>query len=100
MDRKSKRYASLKAAQKRIQFMGPEPWLALGENPDELMCCPGRAENECGCGGVTWREHLLGQRQESGLDPDSTGMPPIEYMRIERRPVSDWAPLPDEVVSK
>jgi hypothetical protein len=83
---KMKRYASLKAAEKRKLFLGPEPWLALGVDPDELYCCSG---HECGCGGDTWREHLIRQRTE-GRHPEDDGMPPIEYIRIEKRKLSPW----------
>lgn len=92
MPQKSKRYATLRGAEKRMLFMGPEPWKALEVEPDELRCCPGTAEHECACGGLTWRESLLGDRLSSGPDPDSSGMPPIEYMHIERRPCSPWEP--------
>lgn len=96
MDRKSKRYAALKSAKKRVLLMGPEPWLALGVNPDEYHCHKGQsAYNECGCDGLTWREHLLNARKGS-MHQDDDGMPPIEFIRIERRPVSDWEPLSDE----
>jgi hypothetical protein len=87
MDRKTKRYASLKGAEKRVLFMGPEPWLALGEDPDDRHCCSG---HECGCQGQTWREFLLGQRDTKGWGEDDCGMPPLEYVRIERRPLSEW----------
>lgn len=93
MDRKTKRYATLKAAENRVLFMGPEPWLALKVEPDALQCCPGTAQYECGCGGQTWREHLLGSRQEPAYEGDD-GMPAIEYIRIERRALAPWESLP------
>lgn len=86
---KSKRYATLKAAETRVQLLGPEPWIALGVLPDDIACCSG---NECACGGVTWREQLLSQRNQP-RHPDDTGMPAIEYIRVERRPLSAWEKL-------
>lgn len=83
---KSKRYATLKAAEKRQLFLGPEPWLALGVDPDEQYCCSGA---ECGCYGETWRQNLLGQRNQPRF-PDDDPMPPIEYIRIEKRRLSPW----------
>src|SRR4051812_42800746 len=62
MDRKTKRYATLKGAENRVLFMGPEPWLALKVDPDALQCCPGTTQYECGCGGLTWRQSLLSAR--------------------------------------
>ena len=91
MDRKTKRYATLKAAENRVLFMGPEPWLALKEEPDDRHCCSGY---ECGCGGKTWREYLLEQRTEGKFGADDGGMPDIEYIRIERRALSPWERLP------
>jgi hypothetical protein len=86
LHQKSKRYASLKAAERRARLLGPEPWTALEVNPDERMCCSGY---ECACGGQTWRENLLESRRTPRY-PDDTGMPAIEYIRIEKRPVSKW----------
>lgn len=83
---KSKRYATLKAAERRLTLMGPEPWIALQVDPDERMCCSGY---ECACGGQTWREHLLEVRN-TPRHPEDTGMPAIQYIRIEKRPLSPW----------
>lgn len=88
MNRKSKRFQSLKAAQRRVLLLGPEPWLALGLDPDE-RCCSGL---ECGCGGRTNRENLLAQRN-TPIHPDAGPMPEIEYIRIESRPLGDWSPV-------
>jgi len=89
MKQKTKRYASLSAAQRRVTLMGPEPWLAFAADPDELHCCSG---HECGCEGATWREYLLGSRA-NGWKADDEGMPPLEYCRIEKRPTSNWEPM-------
>jgi hypothetical protein len=88
LKRKSKRYMSLKAAERRITLMGPEPWKALGLDPDE-RCCSGL---ECACGGRTHREILLEQRN-GRMHEDDAGMPPIEYVFIEQRPLAKWQPL-------
>ena len=79
---KRKVFWSERAAQRRITLMGPEPWKALGKEPDDRMCCSGE---ECGCGGDTWREHLLSNRGD---------MPPLEYTIIESREVTlgNWTP--------
>ena len=79
---KRKLYWSERAAQRRIVLMGPEPWKALGKDPDARWCCDGR---ECMCGGDTWRDYLLGSRAH---------MPPLEYTRIESREVTqgEWTP--------
>lgn len=86
MDRKSKRFASLKAAERRVKLLGPEPWTAFNRDPDEPYCCRG---HECGCGGLSLREHLLDQRAQT-MGSDDNGMPPIEYVRIEKRPLGEW----------
>lgn len=77
--RKSKRFARKATADRFILLLGPEPWLALGKDPDQLFCCSG---DWCGCGGNTWREHLEGQRKE---------MPPLLYVRTEMRSVGPWS---------
>lgn len=78
---KRKRYASLKAAQRWTQLLGPEPWLALGKNADALVCCSGDRYSECGCGGLTWREQADDKRRE---------MPALEYVQIDVREVGPW----------
>jgi len=81
---KRKLFWSERAAQRRIDLMGPEPWKALGKAPDDRMCCNGYM---CVCGGQTWREHLL----------DRGDMPPLEYTIIESREVTlgKWMPNAD-----
>jgi hypothetical protein len=91
MTRKSKRFASLKAAQKRAALMGPEPWTALGVLPDDSAVC-GCPRDECQHEGETWRERLLAARNQ-GRYPEDSGMPAIEYIRIEQRPTVNWEPL-------
>lgn len=77
---KSKRFIGMKRARRWLTILGPEPWLAHGQRPDDLNCCSGR---ECGCGGITVREHW-----ESGRE----GLPPIEWIKIEKRTLTygEW----------
>lgn len=95
MPRKQKRFASLKAAERRVRLLGPEPWTAFDKNPDEPWCCSGsRYTSEgCECGGETLRQKLIRERTESSYGPESEPMPSIEYIRIESRPLGDWAAL-------
>lgn len=81
LSEKKKRYERLAFAQRFVTLLGPEPWKALGRDPDERFCCSGR---ECGCGGVTVREHFL-QHRES--------YPALEYVRIDQREIrlGAWA---------
>lgn len=88
-DRKTKRYATLPGAQRRVRLLGPEPWTALGVDPDEKACCSG---HECGCGGLTYREQMLADRN-GRYYPTETPMPECEYIRIERRLLSPWESL-------
>lgn len=89
LHRKSKRYATRKGAERFALLLGPEPWKALDVDPDQQHCCSGHPE--CACEGATWREHLLAKRTAGGrYSEDDSGMPGIEYIRIEKRPVADW----------
>ena len=75
------RYTSMKAAERRLALLtSAEPWLYYGggNDPSDYQCCSGY---ECGCGGITVREHCEQRRAE---------MPPIEYAVIECRPVGAW----------
>lgn len=76
---KSKRFATLRAAERRALMLGPEPWLAQKRDPDSLNCCNGY---ECGCGGVTVRQYW------EGLE-----IPKLEYIRIDHRPFHAWTAL-------
>jgi hypothetical protein len=89
---KSKRFMSLKSAERRVLLLGPEPWKAFGVDPDEQHCCHG---HECACGGATWREYLLEQRDKPGYE-DAGPMPAIEYIRIDQRPLGAWCALREE----
>jgi hypothetical protein len=51
---------------------------------DKPHCCVGYSD-ECGCFGETVRE--MSDRQRAN-------MPPLEYVRLERRPVGEWTPHP------
>lgn len=73
---KKKRYMNLVRAKRFVTLLGPEPWIALGLDPDQYFCCSGR---ECGCGGTTVREHSEIQRKD---------IPAIEWVRIEKRKIA------------
>ena len=82
---KTRVFQTHRFAARLVAIMGPTPWVPLGKNPDAIFCCSG---HECGCGGVTWREHLLSKRE--GED----GMPPLMFAEIQRRRVEPWEPTP------
>jgi hypothetical protein len=87
---KKKRYEHLVRAQRFVMLLGPEPWKALGREPDEYHCCSGR---ECGCGGMTVREETMNHREN---------IPALEYVRIEQREITlgAWMPnTPDEPIA-
>lgn len=73
-----KRYAREATAERFMKLLGPEPWTAFNQDPDEFECCDGW---ECGCTGKTIREWSDFQRLE---------MPRLEFARIERREVAEW----------
>lgn len=84
---KRKRYWSRAQAEHRALLLGPEPWLyemdrweKKPKDPDSRMCCDGYV---CGCGGLTVRQHYEQRRAELV----ESGMPPVEWVRIERRTV-------------
>lgn len=90
--RKSKRFATLKAAERRVRLLGPEPWTAFDRDPDEPWCC-NLDNRQCACDGETLREKLLRQRAEgNGHGDDSGGMPAVVEIRIESRPMGAWSP--------
>lgn len=78
---KTKIYQTREGALARQTLLGPEPWKYVGRDPDELFCCDGLSGSECGCGGVTVREHWLEARED---------IPPIEILRVEWRSVGVW----------
>ncbi len=78
---KAKRFVSLKAAQRKMRVLGPEPWTAFDkfsgrDEPDNYSCCDG---HECGCGGLTVRQWWK-----------QLGLPKMEYIHIEKREVGKW----------
>lgn len=81
LKRKTASYATRSGAERRVALMGPEPWVAFGESPDALFCCPGTRADECSCGGRTIREQSDATRHD---------MPPIEYAYVEGRTVGAW----------
>lgn len=78
---KRRNFSKRSSAERFLILFGPEPWLFYGADPDK-RCCSGV---ECACGGMTERESTADERSR---------MPPLEYVRLESRPVGDWSPLP------
>lgn len=87
-DQRRKLFQREHAARRRFLFLGPEPWLASGRNPDERWCCSGSGMDGCPCGGLTVREHEAEVVKE---------LPALIYVRMERREVKDWEPLTERV---
>ena len=85
---KRKKYRSRPLAERFMLLLGPEPWkrdadrMGRPKDPDSYMCCSGY---ECGCGGISLRQHYLEARKD---------LPPLEWMRLEIRDVeeSPWRP--------
>lgn len=71
-------YRTENGARRRLLLYGPEPWRGFRKEPDAFMCCTGA---ECGCGGMTLREHTEQLRAK---------LPKLEFARLERREVSAW----------
>ena len=76
-------FATLRAAQNRLRLLGPEPWAALGKDPEAIWCCSGR---ECHCDGRTVREMMLAERAT---------LPPLVAAWIEEREVGPWVERDD-----
>lgn len=77
---KKKRFSKRFYADRLVTLVGPEPWKALGHEPEDYVCCSGF---ECSCGGRTVKQDSDEKRKD---------MPPIEYIRMEVREVSifEW----------
>lgn len=75
------------AADRRLVLLGPEPWLAFGKSGDEPACDHDDNDRyECGpCD----RCHLTRREYETKARAD---FPPLEYLRLETRCVTDWTP--------
>lgn len=78
--RRTRRYSTLKFAERFVGMFGPEPWKAWGKKAGDHYCCKGY-ENECGCGGLTVKEQSDLRRAE---------MPKLEWIRIESRQIGEW----------
>lgn len=76
--KKRRKFAAEKNAERFMKLLGPEPWTAFDQDPDDMECCDGYM---CGCTGMTIREWSDHQRKE---------MPKLEFARIERRQVDEW----------
>lgn len=75
---KKRNYETERGARRFMTLLGPEPWLAFDPNakPDDLKCCGGY---ECNCQGLTNKE--FNDAKEWGE---------VEWVRLERRKVSEW----------
>lgn len=83
---KSRTFIALKSVEQRIGLLtSDEPWRFFGtaddreRDGDQLMCCDGSPHRECGCGGVTVREHAMAARK---------ALPPVEWVKVEKRAVT------------
>lgn len=82
-----KTFGSMKAVEKRLILLGPEPWRAYTDKgPDELQCCPDGPYDECGCGGLTVRQASDERRKD---------LPPVTSIRVEQRTITTtaWEPV-------
>lgn len=75
---KIKVFQTRAAAERRLTLLGPEPWKAMGREPESKWCCSGY---QCACGGVTVREESENTRKT---------MPRLEYVQLEKRQVQMW----------
>ncbi len=78
--RKTRTYATRKAAERWMILLGPEPWKYVDLPPDEVSCCDGY---QCDCQGASVREMFEADRKK---------IPPLEYLTLEKRPVGQWTP--------
>lgn len=81
-------YANMKMVEKRLALMGPEPWKAIGKDPDACHCC---SSPDCGCDGITVREYMEEVRKEKGWTP-------VQWVKIEARQVTTtpWNQIREE----
>jgi hypothetical protein len=75
---KSKVFKTRAGYARFLLLLGPEPWKYFRKDPNARVCCSGW---ECNCMGVTVAEECEHKRE---------GMPPIEWVRIKQRRVSNW----------
>lgn len=80
LDPKYKKWAH-KSAMERFKKFLTAPIGESFDEPDAYMCCRGGWENQCGCGGLTWREHAIERMKD---------VPPLEWVRVEERTVGKW----------
>ena len=82
---KRKRYCSFAAARRLVLLLGPEPWLAYGKGPGDDGCSHGYHGHEsepcCPAFGETMAQRSERERRE---------MPPLEWIRLSDRDVSQW----------
>lgn len=85
LNAKRVKYTARKFAERRLALLtSDKPWEVLRIDPDTFQCCGGY---ECGCEGLTVREHLEAMRAR---------MPALEYAVIEQREVGPWSATPPE----
>jgi hypothetical protein len=91
------RYRLLKRVEKRIGLLtSDEPWRFYDDaykrsrGPDDYACCDGD-RCECGCGGLTMREATEERR---------SGLPPIEWIRVECRQITTTAWVEQRPIQK
>ena len=94
LPRKTKRYAQRWRAERLVLLLGPEPWKAIGKDPDAKFCCSGY---ECDCRGRTVRDEMLGRRtvvvpDDAAKEWKDAPYAAVEYVRIEEREVGLWKP--------
>jgi hypothetical protein len=77
---KHKKYRSMKPVNRMLALLtSPEPWVVIGRDPDDRMCCSGY---ECACSGQTVRDEMLARRE---------GLPPILWTKVAKRTVTQTA---------
>lgn len=86
---KSKTVFGVKWANHLVTVLGPEPWKAHGQHPDDRYCCSGY---ECACGGQTVREHWGSGRKD---------LPPLEWIKAEKRTVTygEWEQVTEQTIT-
>jgi hypothetical protein len=74
---KRRPYKIKKAAERFMRILGPEPWKAFNQNPEDYYCCCGA---ECDCRGISVKQEYQDR---------SKIYPKIEFIRLESREVME-----------
>lgn len=72
-----------RGAARYLALLGPEPWTAYGQKPDDE--CGGRG-SRCYCGGYGRPKRTIRECNEDRR----ADMPTLEYVRLECREVGAW----------